>query len=537
MTDENLIMVKFRLVEAMNNFRQNYSYNPLHFYQHLVNCMCREKQLLGNQEEICRNMDMNSLSQKIQEIVSQVQSMDHHARNLCYQYEEVIIAEQELKKVDLKADLENSQLNLQELKLQQSYGMQRRKNQIKEFLEKLAANYHKILHFFETVKIKVFEKYLDQWKKNQFLREKDKTLPKFDYLDTIQGWCENLVDILWKIRGQISNILNLERQLQSGFDIEVLTRLVNAIEKELVFVVQKCFIIEKQPPRIIKKETRICPSVTVRFLFGNIFNMKMMGPTVKASIVSETLAQQIYRTGQVIEQFSGNLLNNVVTLDYDDSNKHLSAQFRSLQIKDIKHTNKKGTENVTDEKFSFVFQCNFTVGSDSLLFTALDMSYPFVVIVNVNQKDKAAATIFWDNSFGEYNRVPFFAPDQVSWEALSEALKKYFLSTTCRELSQENLHFLAEKIFKNEIPKIQKLSDFQITKNQFCKDLLPDRTFSFWKWFYAAAELIRDHLKGPWMDGSIVGFIDKTTSEQFLMQNCVPGTFLLRFSDSEPGDD
>lgn len=47
-------------------------------------------------------------------------------------------------------------------------------------------------------------------------------------------------------------------------------------------------------------------------------------------------------------------------------------------------------------------------------------------------------------------------------------------------------------------------------------------------------KVTREHLRGPWNDGSIVGFIHKRTAEDLLLK-CNRGTFLLRFSDSELG--
>ena len=77
-------------------------------------------------------------------------------------------------------------------------------------------------------------------------------------------------------------------------------------------------------------------------------------------------------------------------------------------------------------------------------------------------------------------------------------------------------------------------ADRQFTWSQFCKDILPDRTFTFWEWFYAIMKLSRDCLIGPWKDNLIIGFISKAQAEEYLSQ-CAPGTFLLRFSDSELG--
>lgn len=47
-------------------------------------------------------------------------------------------------------------------------------------------------------------------------------------------------------------------------------------------------------------------------------------------------------------------------------------------------------------------------------------------------------------------------------------------------------------------------------------------------------KLTRDQLRGPWTEGLIIGFINKRQAEEMLLKR-PPGTFLLRFSDSELG--
>ena len=41
-------------------------------------------------------------------------------------------------------------------------------------------------------------------------------------------------------------------------------------------------------------------------------------------------------------------------------------------------------------------------------------------------------------------------------------------------------------------------------------------------------------MRGPWVDGSILGFVGRQQAEDMLSV-CPPGTFMLRFSDSELG--
>lgn len=79
----------------------------------------------------------------------------------------------------------------------------------------------------------------------------------------------------------------------------------------------------------------------------------------------------------------------------------------------------------------------------------------------------------------------------------------------------------------------------EITWRQFAKETLPNcqpdvKRFTFAEWFYAAAKLVRHHLKEPWQKGLIIGFISKQSATDLLIK-CTPGTFLLRFSESAIG--
>jgi signal transducer and activator of transcription 5B len=125
-------------------------------------------------------------------------------------------------------------------------------------------------------------------------------------------------------------------------------------------------------------------------------------------------------------------------------------------------------------------------------------------------------------------------PDQVSWRQFSDALNQKCVSYNERGLTPENLHFLAEKLFKMSFPGGAVRDDYIVSWNAFCKENLQDRAFSFWEWFYAALRVTKDHLRGPWLEGSVVGFMSKIQVEEYLMPTA-HGTFLLRFSDSELG--
>lgn len=179
------------------------------------------------------------------------------------------------------------------------------------------------------------------------------------------------------------------------------------------------------------------------------------------------------------------------------------------------------------------------------------MSLPVVVIVHGNQEPQSWATITWDNAFSEISRTPFQVVDRVAWSRMAQMLNTKFICQTGRGLTHENLYYLCtclmahpnlplkpvlfctgEKAFRTQINFNP--DDRPITWPQFCKEQLPERNFTFWEWFFAIMKLTRDQLRGPWTDGLINGFISKRQAEEKL-NKCPPGTFLLRFSDSEIG--
>lgn len=130
-------------------------------------------------------------------------------------------------------------------------------------------------------------------------------------------------------------------------------------------------------------------------------------------------------------------------------------------------------------------------------------------------------------------RLPFSVPDKVPWIRVGEVLSmKFMASVGSRDLNSESLRFLAGKVFRNS--QVLDYDHMLLSWNQFSKEPLPDRTFTFWAWFYSILKVTREHLRGLWNDGTIYGFISRKQTEELLAQ-CSPGTFLLRYSDSELG--
>ncbi|KAI4464232.1 signal transducer and activator of transcription [Holotrichia oblita] len=394
----------------------------------------------------------------------------------------------------------------------------------------LGDKFKETVHLLNKLQSQVLDEELIRWKREQQLAGNGAVFNS--NLDTIQEWCESLAELIWLNRQQIKEAERLKQKLPldaPGVN-DFLPQLVGEITQLLSTLVTSTFIIEKQPPQVMKTNTRF--TATVRLLVGGKLNVHMTPPQVKVTIISESQANILLKSDKLGKNgdASGEILNNTGTMEYQQTTRQLSVSFRNMQLKKIKRAEKKGTESVMDEKFSLLFQSQFSVGGGELMFHVWTLSLPVVVIVHGNQEPHAWATVTWDNAFSEPGRVPFTVPDKVPWHKVADTLSLKFRSATGRPLTDENLLFLADKAFRGTFTDANQ----QLSWAQFCKEPLSERNFTFWEWFYAVMKLTREHLRGPWVDGFILGFVKKKYAEEML-QNRPTGTFLLRFSDSELG--
>lgn len=191
-------------------------------------------------------------------------------------------------------------------------------------------------------------------------------------LDNVQEWCESLADLIWQNRQQVKETDRLKQKLSldpPGVQ-DHLPGLINQVTRLLSSLVTSTFIIEKQPPQVMKTNTRF--TSTVRLLVGSQLNVHMTPPQVKVSIISEVQAGTLLKNGNdklsIKNEASGEILNNTGTMEYQQATRQLSVSFRNMQLKKIKRAEKKGTESVMDEKFSLLFQSQFSIGGGELVF-------------------------------------------------------------------------------------------------------------------------------------------------------------------------
>ncbi|CAH1960095.1 unnamed protein product [Acanthoscelides obtectus] len=547
-TDAEYFLTKLKLAEAARMFRQKYSSNPMQLFTYVRNCLAAEMRLIQNAsgENLggLPNMVITNsgaeVMHKIDILRNRTQSTAEELRRMEQEQEAFAIQYHECTKINAHLSSGATQPNVPITAHTQK--LQRQKEMLEQVLNQkvaglmnlrlaLAEKLKETVQLLSQLQMLVLDEELIRWKREQQLAGNGANFNS--NLDTIQEWCESLAELIWLNRQQIKEVERLKQKLplDPPGEHHVLPQLLQEVTQLLSSLVTSTFIIEKQPPQVMKTNTRF--TATVRLLVGGKLNVHMTPPQVKVTIISEAQANMLIKNEKLGKagECSGEILNNTGTMEYQQATRQLSVSFRNMQLKKIKRAEKKGTESVMDEKFSLLFQSQFSVGGGELMFQVWTLSLPVVVIVHGNQEPHAWATVTWDNAFSEPGRAPFAVPDKVPWGKVAETLSLKFRAATGKALTEDNLRFLAEKAFRGNY---NETSNAILNWTQFCKEPLSERNFTFWEWFYAIMKLTREHLKGPWMDGAIMGFVRKKQAEEML-SSCPCGTFLLRFSDSELG--
>uniref|UniRef100_A0A4W3JF06 Signal transducer and activator of transcription n=1 Tax=Callorhinchus milii TaxID=7868 RepID=A0A4W3JF06_CALMI len=306
-------------------------------------------------------------------------------------------------------------------------------------------------------------------------------------LDQLQNWFTMLAESLFQVRRQVKKLEELLQKVTYEGDPVPLQRphLEEKVNILIYSLIKSSFVVERQP-----------------FVNGDLYYRKfnILGTNCKVMNMEESV------------------------------NGSLSVEFRHLQLKEQKSsTGTKGNEGpliVTEELHSINFETQFC--HQDLTIDLETSSLPVVVISNVCQLPSGWASVIWYNMLmNDLKNLAFFTnPPAAIWSQLSEVLSWQFSSYVGRGLNSDQLNMLAEKLLGQQL----NYNDCQVSWSKFCKETLPNR-FSFWLWLDGILELIKKHLLALWIDDYIVGFVSKE-KERALLKDKLPGTFLLRFSES-----
>merc|ERR1712018_394743 len=552
--DADKFLHKKNLQELSDTLKQRYLNNPVNLYITVKSCLDRERQIvsqfsggagMANQSFGSPDADIGTqIRQKIEQLKASVTETSQEL-DRCKQEQEAFTIEyrsfqEQIRRYEAKVQ----QLGVQNAEVVQ---MRKQKEAIEKNIRQKYTNITSLRTTLHNVYLRIYEEYLNlqkivlekellQWQREQQMAGNGYNM-NVGHLEVIQEWCKGLADIIWQMKQQVKSLQGLRDILPDPSNTDSKPTLLNDITTLLYNLVKSTFIIEKQPPQVMKTNTRF--TATVRLLVGGALSVYMAAPTVTVTIVNENQAYQLLAASpngpiKKGDYNSGDILNGNGTMEYHNTTRQVSVSFRNLQLKKIKRTEKKGTESVMDEKFSVLFWTEFHVGE--LEFQLWARSLPVVVIVHGNQEPQALATVTWDNAFAEWGRRPFAVPDKVTWGQVSNALNMKWTAACGGNLTEENLYYLACKAFRNNnLPmNTEEINKLVLSWPLFCKEALPDRNFTFWEWFYRLLILTQTHMQKLWSEGHVKGFITKQAAETLLV-NKPSGTFLLRFSDSELG--
>uniref|UniRef100_A0A8C5C466 Signal transducer and activator of transcription n=1 Tax=Gadus morhua TaxID=8049 RepID=A0A8C5C466_GADMO len=477
------------------------------------------------------------INQAFEELRLATQESENELRKLQHSQEYFIIQYQENHRIQAQinslatlplAERTPRETTLQSKRATVEAWLTREASTLQKYRLDLSEQHQKTVNLLRKQQTLILDEELIQWKRRQQLAGNGG--PAEGGLDVLQSWCEKLADMIWQNRQQIRRCEHLTQQLPlPGPMEELLSKLNSEITDIISALVTSTFIIEKQPPQVLKTQTKF--AATVRLLVGGKLNVHMNPPQVKAVIVSEQQAKALLKNESTRNDSSGEILNNNCVMEYHQATGTLSAHFRNMVPR----------LNFSHLTLCFLFNIllnGFISPLINTLWWFSTLSLPVVVIVHGSQDNNATATVLWDNAFAEPGRVPFMVPDKVLWPQLCEALDMKYKAEmhSGRGLAEDNLVFLAQKAFpsNNNNSNPEDYSSVTISWSQFNRESLPGRNFTFWQWFDGVVELMKKHLKPHWNDGAIMGFVNKQQAQDMLLSK-PNGTFLLRFSDSEIG--
>ncbi|XP_065515557.1 signal transducer and activator of transcription 6 isoform X3 [Lathamus discolor] len=349
-------------------------------------------------------------------------------------------------------------------------------------------------------------------------------------LAPLQKRCENLVEVHFQLHQQVMGV-------SAELGAELVPRLQERLNEVLSSLVKSSFLVEKQPPQVLKTQTKF--QASVRFLLGpRLLKASAKPYMVRAEMVTEKQARELALSAysSTLSESTGEIMHNVVALETNPTSGTCCANFKNVLLKKIKRCERKGSESVTEEKCAVLFSTSVALTASNLSIHLQVLSLPIVVIVHGNQDNNAKATVLWDNAFSEIDRVPFVVAERVPWDKMCDTLNLKFMAEvqTTKGLLKEHYFFLAQKIFNDYSASLEDFQSRSVSWAQFNKEILPSRGFTFWQWFDGVLDLTKRCLKSYWSDRLIIGFISKQYVCKLLSTE-PDGTFLLRFSDSEIG--
>ncbi|XP_072835803.2 signal transducer and activator of transcription 4 [Pogona vitticeps] len=532
--EKNLLLVH-NLKRIRKVLQAKYQSNPVHIAVVISNCLREERRVLASasmpvQGPLEKSLQNNLGSERQRSIEHKGSAIKNSAQ----------MTEQDVKYLeDLQEEFDFRYKTIQSLEQndnssdamkQEMLILQDMLNTLdyrrKEVLSKMA----QIIMEAEALVNNMLTEELLDWKRRQQIACIGG--PLHGGLDQLQNCFTLLAESLFQIRRQLEKLDELLFKLTYEGDPISLQRphLLERVNLLLYSLFQSSFIVERQPCMPTHPQRPLVLKTLIQFTakLRLLIKLPELNYQIRVKATIDKNASAISNRRFVL------CGTHVKAMNMDEStNGSLSVEFRHLQPKEMKAcAGSKGNEGphmVTEELHCITFETQVC-----LYGLTIDMetsSLPVVMISNVSQLPNAWASIIWYNlSTNESQNLAFFnKPPSISLSQLLEILSWQFSSYVGRGLNSDQLGMLAEKLTGQVT-----YTDYQVSWSKFCKEHLPGKSFTFWAWLEAILDLIKKHVLPLWIDGCIMGFVSKD-KERGLLKDRMPGTFLLRFSESNLG--
>uniref|UniRef100_A0A7N5JF42 Signal transducer and activator of transcription n=1 Tax=Ailuropoda melanoleuca TaxID=9646 RepID=A0A7N5JF42_AILME len=499
--EKNLLLIH-NLKRIRKVLQGKFHGNPMHVAVVISNCLREERRILAAanmpvQGPLEKSLQSSSVSErqrnvehKVAAIKNSVQMTEQDTKYLEDLQDEFDYRYKTIQTMD-QGDKNNALMNQEVLTLQEMLNSLDFKR--KEALSKMT----QIVNETDLLMNSMLMEELQDWKRRQQIACIGG--PLHNGLDQLQNCFTLLAESLFQLRRQLEKLEEQSTKMtyegdpipmQRAHLLERVTFLIyNLFKNSFVVERQPCMPTHPQRPMVLK--TLIQFTVKLRLLIKlPELNYQVK---VKASIdknVSTLSNRRFVLCGTHVKAMSIE----------ESSNGSLSVEFRHLQPKEMKSSaggkGNEGCHMVTEELHSITFETQIC-----LYGLTIDLE----------------------------NLVFFNNPPSATLSQLLEVMSWQFSSYVGRGLNSDQLNMLAEKLTVQS-----SYNDGHLTWAKFCKEHLPGKAFTFWTWLEAILDLIKKHILPLWIDGYVMGFVSKE-KERLLLKDKMPGTFLLRFSESHLG--
>uniref|UniRef100_A0A8C1BV31 Signal transducer and activator of transcription n=1 Tax=Cyprinus carpio carpio TaxID=630221 RepID=A0A8C1BV31_CYPCA len=532
----NNFLLQHNIRKIKRNLQEHFQEDPVHMAMIISSTLNEERKILEN---ALRNQgkggsshgsitmeQQNELDNKVNNLKTTVQKIEQVIQVL-----EDVQDEYDFKRNTLQSRVEvemngqiTKEIQQEEMAIRQMFvGLSMKR----EVVIKEIAN---ALTLAEQIELTLISEELPEWKKRQQMACIGG--PPNACLDQLQSWFTAVAESLQQIRQQLKKVQELVQKFtynndpltlgKSQLDDQALAVFKSLILNSLVVERQPCMPTHPQRPLVIK--TGVQFTVKIRSLVKlPELNCQLK---VKVSIDKDLTEKDTIkgcRKFNILGTFSK-------VMNLEESSGCLAAEFRHLQLKEMKSNNRTNETPLIISEELHILNFETQLIQSGLCVDLSITSLPVVVISHVNQLPSAWGSILWYNMLCSepHNLLFFLNPPPVKWGQLSKVLSWQFSSATKRALNSEQLRTLADRVLSHEA---QGDPEGLIHWNTFCKMSPNERGVPFWLWIDGILDLIKRHLLNIWNDGYIIGFLSKER-EKVLLSDKLPGTFLLRFSES-----